>query len=161
MRTIVFLIPLLLVIGTAYADCASGVTVQISSNGKLSESDRPRLLKECEDFNAFRQSINTDPSDAYILDMGNFACLERNDYVTAFNFILEHGGSYLSSDIRKFGACTFIQRQTLVKLVAEKADDPIVQIRFANSRVPDCIYNMWIHKGVLKPYGDLLKLRVK
>ena len=147
----------------AQAECTySVITQQISQNGFLSESDRPRLTQECEDFERFKKKVMTDPTDAYILSSGCFTCIEREDYIYIYNYILERGGEYYLNDIRKFNkACIAVKKQALAKIVNEKPGDPVVQIRYPSRWEPGILNTMWVHKKYLIPYAGLMENKLK
>ncbi len=162
MRTFFFTILIsLLSLSLSFADCNEMATKQISSNGLLTEKDRTRLIIECEEFREFRETIKTDPSGAYILHSGNFECHKREDYIKIYNIILESGGEYNYQVVDSFKSCKVLKRQVLVKIVRENQNDPVVQIHYPDEWLPEYLYTAWVHRNLLKPYGNLLKNKLK
>ncbi len=80
----------------AYATCEEGVSKQIRQNGHLTESDRARLLDDCTKFQKYRNNLDKYADGAYILNPGSFSCEKREDYVNAYNWVVERGGEVLS-----------------------------------------------------------------
>jgi len=146
----------------AYAGCKEGVSKQINQNGYLKDSDRARLLDDCKKFQDFRLGVKENPKGAYILNKGSFTCRKREDYIKAYNWVLERGGKYNPSQIDKYKSCRAIKTPTLVALrTQEDPNDPVVKILYASKYSVYYLHSQWVYDRELVPYSSLLKGRLK
>ncbi len=163
MRNIfVTLIGLVLVSNLVHADCSSAVSKKIERSGDLNESDRSRLMDDCKKFQDYRLHVRENPKGAYILNPGTFTCRKREDYVEAYNRVLERGGRYNPAQMDKFKSCRVIKTPTLTAVRTQKdPSSPIVEILYHSQYDVDYLHEGWVHGAELIPYSDLLKARVK
>jgi hypothetical protein len=161
----------LFICGLAHADCSSAVSSKIKNSGFLQESDRARLMDDCGKYQDYRLSVKDNPNvkGAYILNPGAFSCRKREDYVDAYNWVLERGGKYDPSIIdgtnksrTRFKTCETIKTPTLVAVRTQKdPDSPIYEILYHSQYSVYLLHEGWIHGAELIPYSELLKARVK
>ena len=163
MKKITLLMLLLLsVSNTAYANCDEGVSKQISQNGSLNESNRTKMMDDCKKFQDYRLSINEKDKAAYILNPGSFTCGKREDYINAYNWVLERGGKYSPSQLNTFKSCRSIKTPTLIAVRTQKdPTDPVVSILYANEYSVYYLHSQWVHGAELIPYKKLLNQRIK
>jgi hypothetical protein len=166
-----FLASSLFFCGLAHADCSSAVSNKIKNNGFLEQSDRSRLMDDCKKYQDYRLSVKDSPDvkGAYILNPGAFSCRKREDYVDAYNWVLERGGKYDPSIIdgtnksrTRFKSCETIKTPTLVAVRTQKdPESPIYEILYHSQYSVYLLHEGWIHGTELIPYSNLLKARVK
>ncbi len=165
----ILILVLILTSNYSYADCSSAVSSKITNSGHLSESDRVRLMDDCKKYQDYRLGVKDNPKGAYILNPGDFACRKREDYVDAYNWVLERGGKYNPDSIgntnkshSRFKSCEIIKTPTLVAVRTQKdPSSPIVEILYHSQYSVYSLHEGWVHGAVLVPYGNLLKNRVK
>ena len=141
--------------------CKKGVSKKINQSGYLSESDRAKLMDDCNKFQDYR--LNIDKSEgAYMLTVGSFSCRTREDYVAAYNRVIARGGQYSTAVLNKFKSCRTIKTPTLVAVRGQKdPSDPIVSIVYHSRLSVYFLHTGWIHKAELMPYKKLMSRQVK
>lgn len=147
---------------SAYAGCEKAVTNQIKRSGYLNDSDKEKMLGDCEKFQAFRLGVKESPKGAYILNVGSFTCRKREDYIKAYNRVLERGGKYSPEKIDKYKSCRAIKTPTLVALrTQEDPSDPVVKILYHSKYSVYHLHSQWVYDRELIPYETLLRNRLK
>jgi hypothetical protein len=146
----------------SHADCSSAVSGKIKNSGYLSESDRTRLMDDCKKYQDYRLKAKDNPKGTYVLNPGDFTCRKREDYVEAYNRVLERGGKYNPDSMGRFKSCRVIETPTLVAVRTQKdPSSPLVEILYHSQYSVYFLHEGWVHGSVLIPYGDLLNRRVK
>lgn len=158
----IVLFVLLVLPSLTYASCEEGVSKQIKQNGNLNESHREKMMDDCVKFQDYRLNIDKYIDGAYILNPNSFSCGKREDYVEAYNWVLDQGGEYSPQQMDKFKSCRTIKTTTLVALRTQKdPTDPVVEILYANEYSVYYLYSQWIHGSELIPYKELQKRKIK
>lgn len=113
--------------------------------------------------------MKNNPNGAYILNPGAFSCRAREDYVEAYNWVLERGGKYNPTVIdntnksnSRFKTCEVIKTPTLVAVRKQKdPSNPVVEIVYHTKYSIYSLHEGWIHSAELVPYSTLLNNKVK
>jgi hypothetical protein len=146
----------------ANATCEEGVSKQIKQNGNLTESDRAQLMDDCNKFQDYRLNLDKYADGAYILNPGSFTCGKREDYIKAYNWVIDRGGKYSPAVIDKFKSCRSIKTPTLVAVRTQKdPSDPVVAILYANEYSVYYLHSQWVHGAELIPYKKLMDKKIK
>lgn len=163
MKTIKLLTLLLITVPCMLnATCKEGVSKQIKQNGNLGESDRARLMDDCKKFQDYRSNLDKYIDGAYILNKGSFTCGKREDYVAAYNWVIERGGKYSPAILDKFKSCRAIKTPTLTAVRTQKnPNDPVVAILYANEYNVYYLHSQWVHGAELIPYKQLINKKIK
>lgn len=148
----------------AFADCTHGVTATINQSGDLFETDRERLLGDCNKYQKFLHEVheNNNTVGAYALIRDTFTCRKREHYVEIYNQILERGGKYETSYVNKFKSCRVIKYPKLTAVRKQK--DPsskIVAVVFGSDYSNFFLHSEWVHVDMLIPYQNFLDQRVE
>lgn len=158
----VFVLAFLAVPCIVNATCEEGVSKQIKQNGNLTESDRARLMDDCEKFQDYRLNLDKYADGSYILNPGSFTCEKREDYVNAYNWVIERGGKYSPSVLDKYKSCRATKTPTLVAVRTQKdPSDPVVAILYANENSVYYLHSQWVHAEELIPYKKLMSKKIK
>ena len=144
------------------ATCEEGVSKKINQSGNLNESDRAKLMDDCRKFQDYRLNLDKYADGAYILNPGSFTCGKRDDYVAAYNWVIDRGGKYSPSVLDKFKSCRAIKTPTLVAVRTQKdPNSPVVEILYANEYSVYFLHSQWVHGAELIPYKQLMSKKIK
>ena len=144
------------------ATCEEGVSKQIKQNGNLNESSRDKMMDDCRKFQDYRLNLEKYADGAYILNPGSFTCRKREDYVKAYNWVIDRGGKYSPAILDKFKSCRVIKTPTLVALRTQKdPSDPVVAVLYANEYSVYYLHSQWVHGAELIPYKKLMDKKIK
>ena len=146
----------------ANATCEEGVSKQISQSGNLNESHREKMIDDCVKFQDYRLNLEKYADGAYILNPGSFTCGKREDYVAAYNWVIDRGGEYSPSQLNKFKSCRSIKTPTLVALrTQEDPNNPVVSILYHNEYSVYYLHSQWVHSAELASYKKLMSKKIK
>lgn len=119
-------------------------------------------MDDCRKFQDYRLNLDKYANGAYILNPGSFTCGKREDYIAAYNWVIDRGGKYSPTVLDKFKSCRAIKTPTLVAMRKQKdPNDPVVAILYANEYSVYFLHNQWIHGAELIPYKQLMSKKIK
>lgn len=142
-------------------NCEQGVSKKINQSGHLTEKDREKLMDDCNKFQDYRLNLDKYAQGAYLLNSSSFTCRKKEDYIEAYNWVIERGGKYSPKEIDRFKSCRTIKTPTLVAVRSDRdPSDPVVPIVYANEYSVYYLHSQWVHGAELIPYSDLISQKI-
>lgn len=112
-------------------------------------------------------------NDAYFVPKNTITCKRREAFVKIFNFIQDNGGSYNPRKIRDWTqmACNVTRESSIARIIEKGYDERVIKIqrgwreRIGEENKDPVIKQHtregWTHIGLIQPYDEFMKNRLK
>lgn len=129
--------------------CEAGADFKIERSGYFDQSDKARLVEQCEAFQ--RVLENPVEKNAYVLLQNDFTCINIHDYKQVYNWIIDRGGKYRTSQVDGFKSCNVVKRSAVA--VAVEGDGDLVWVVYHSAASLYVLDEGWVLGGFLVDYA--------